>query len=83
MSDIDSTPKWAREARDHLINLSARLDATEAYDRSLDSVRDEMLAAIVEVLAAWDMEEDTLEHNQQDRLATAIEALRELRGVAS
>ena len=83
MSDIDSTPKWAREARDHLINLSARLDDTEAYVRSLEALRDEMLAAIVEVLAAWDMEEDTLEHNQQDRLATAIEALRELRGVAS
>ena len=46
MSDIDSTPKWAREARDHLINLSARLDDTEAYSRSLEALRDEMLAAL-------------------------------------
>ena len=53
-----------------------------AYARLIAAAPD-LLAAIVEVLSAWDMEEDTLEQNQQDRLATAIEALRELRGVAS
>ena len=57
--------------------------ATGAANARLIAAAPDMLAAIVEVLAAWDMEEDTLEHNQQDRLATAIEALRELRGVAS
>lgn len=52
MSDIDSTPKWAREARDHLINLSARLDDTEAYVRSLEAVRDDLLAALQEAVEA-------------------------------
>ena len=65
------TPKWAREAEEHLVKLSRRLDATEA-------LCDELEAALAEVLAAWDMEQDTPEHNQQDRLKAAIEALRGL-----
>ena len=50
MSDIDSTPKWAREARDHLINLSARLDDTEAYVRSLEAVRVDLLNVLQEAV---------------------------------
>ena len=33
------TPKWAREAQDHLVKLSRRLDATEA-------LCDELVAAL-------------------------------------
>lgn len=40
------TPKWAREAQEHLVNLSSRLDAAEAYIKSLEALRDEMLAAL-------------------------------------
>lgn len=65
------TPKWAREAQEHLVKLSSRLDAAEA-------LCDQLEAALAEVLAAWDMEQDTPEHNQQDRLEAAIEVLRGL-----
>jgi uncharacterized protein YihD (DUF1040 family) len=40
------TPKWAREAEEHLVKLSSRLDAAEAYIKSLEALRDEMLAAL-------------------------------------
>lgn len=40
------TPKWAREAQEHLVKLSSRLDAAEAYIKSLEALRDEMLAAL-------------------------------------
>lgn len=49
-----------------------------AANARLIAAAPDMLKAIVEVLAAWDMEQDTPEHNQRDRLAAAIEALREM-----
>jgi hypothetical protein len=36
-----------------------------------------MIELVRELLAAWDMEEDTPEHNHEDRLDAAIGALRE------
>ena len=58
-------------ARDELLRLGRQ------YDEACDHIT-KLEAVVTEVLAAWDMEQDTPEHNQQDRLEAAIEALREL-----
>lgn len=58
-------------ARDELLRLGRQ------YDEAVDVIT-RAAAVMTEVLAAWDMEQDTPEHNQRDRLAGAIEAVREL-----
>ena len=60
-------------ARDELLRLGRQ------YDEAVDVIT-RSAAVMTEVLAAWDMEQDTPEHNQRDRLAAAIEALRQMRG---
>ena len=83
MSDIDSTPKWAREARDHLINLSARLDDTEAYVRSLEAVRDDLLAALEEMVSQYEeFFEDAIEPRGGafDEYWNALDAIAKAKG---
>ena len=58
-------------ARDELLRLGRQYDEACEHITKLEAV-------MTEVLAAWDMEQDTPEHNQRDRLAGAIEAVREL-----
>lgn len=60
-------------ARDELLRLGRQ------YDEAVDVIT-RSAAVMTEVLAAWDMEQDTPEHNQRDRLAGAIEELRQMRG---
>ena len=87
MQTIDVTPTWTaaagiycaaledgtwegkRAARDEIMRLARQYDAACDYMREVD-------AGISELLAAWDMEQDTPEHNQRDRLAAAVGALR-------
>lgn len=57
-------------ARDELLRLGRQYDEACEHITKLEAV-------MTEVLAAWDMEQDTPEHNQQNRLEAAIEALRE------
>lgn len=89
MQTIDCTPTWAGVIDIYITALERRSGAgaeaardeirrlARQYGGALDYIR-EMDAAIKEFLAAWDMEQDTPEHNQRDRLEAAIEALREL-----
>jgi hypothetical protein len=48
----------------------------EAGDIEHSQHSDALHDAAQEVIAAWDQDEDTLEHNQQERLEKAIEKLR-------
>jgi hypothetical protein len=45
-------------------------------DAHLIAAAPDLLAAALEAIAAWDMEEDTPEHNQRDRLDAAIGMMR-------
>jgi len=60
-------------ARDELLRLGRQYDEACEHITKLEAV-------MTEVLAAWDMEQDTPEHNQQNRLEAAIEALRQMLG---
>lgn len=65
----DGTGEGKRAARDEIMRLARQ------YDAACDEWR-EIEAALKEFLAAWDMEQDTREHNQRDRMEAAVAALR-------
>ena len=67
----NGTAHGQNAARDELLRLGRQ------YDEACDHIT-KLEAVMTEVLAAWDMEQDTPEHNQRDRLAAAIEAVREM-----
>ena len=67
----DGTGEGKRAARDEIMRLARQYDAACDYVQELE-------AAIGELLASWDMEQDTPEHNQRDRMEAAVAALREL-----
>ena len=67
------TAEGRTAARDEIMRLARQ------YDAACDELR-EIDAAITEFLAAWDMEQDTREHNQRDRMEAAVAALRGLIG---
>ena len=69
----DGTGEGKRAAREEIMRLARQ------YDAACDELR-EINAAITEFLAAWDMEQDTREHNQRDRMEAAVAALRGLIG---
>lgn len=48
----------------------------ETANARLISAAPDLLAGAAEAVAAWDMEEDTPEHNHEDRLEAAIAMLR-------
>ena len=72
---IDCTPKWAREARDHLLSLSERLDAAEAYIKGLETVRDELKTALSAMVVNYAQFGRVTDHFVQDcaRLLQEIE----------
>ena len=65
------TAEGRTAARDEIMRLARQYDAACDYVQELE-------AAIGELLASWDMEQDTPEHNQRDRMGAAVAALREL-----
>lgn len=60
--NVDVVPKWAREARDHILDLSVKLDSADDYIRKLE-------AAMGDIVLSSDA-------NDGDSLMNAIQAAR-------
>ena len=74
------TPKWAREAQEHLVKLSIRLDAAEAYIKSLEALRDEMLAALERIANAEELDGDSFVCDFQTLQSIARAAIAKAKG---
>ena len=48
--NIDVVPQWAREARDHILDLSVKLDTADDYIRELEATIADLLAALEAVI---------------------------------
>ena len=48
--NVDVVPQWAREARDHILDLSVKLDAADDYIRELEATIADLLAALEAVI---------------------------------
>jgi hypothetical protein len=48
--NVDVVPKWAREARDHILDLSVKLDSADDYIRKLEATIADLLNALETVI---------------------------------
>lgn len=75
VNDFDITTGDSRWLIATASGVGLGMNEWEANAR-LIAVAPELLAGALEAIAAWDMEQDTQEHNHEERLEAAIEMLR-------